>query len=433
MKKKRVFITGVSVLLVLLYLFRIQQVNRQNDKTQIHYVSDDNIVKTANFEISVGRQILYETAALVAKLPEVKEHYKTLREIYRAQNNLNVLQDDKYILCVEVKVKNCSKKMQQINYTDFLIYESSSYHNGVDPGLFGAVNLFGGLSLRPGHSYTFWMPYSLNRTNIRKKKYENLALQDFSIMFSGYPNIQHMRLNHISLYEASSQEIQAWDDFFQGDTSGQAAPEPLRNTKEGTLVEKGKPYVQNSVEFTADSCTVTKNIVQEMRRYNGWSRISGIVDIRKKGFWKKTKEPIYIKEDEVDDEGRMISTRYTQNCYAVFVTLHVKNVSGSDQVMGLQPSLYNYTGQADGISCSDEVLGEGIETEKNSPYYTFKKDADTTVTFLYLVYDQKGTGKLTKRWNVKEKPLYLNFSYMAAKNPNIPNEIYSNGKFLQVK
>ena len=127
MKKKTLWWV-FAVCLLFLYLLRIQTVNQENDKTRIHYVDDDKCVRTTNLEISVGEQILYETPACIAEYPDVKEFYETLVEMSVSQASLEAFSQDKYVLLVRVKVKNCSQKLQQIDYGNFHIYAGDSYH-----------------------------------------------------------------------------------------------------------------------------------------------------------------------------------------------------------------------------------------------------------------------------------------------------------------
>ena len=245
------------IILLGIYAIRVIFVNADNDKARVHYVNEKETARTKNMEISISDATLYDTPAFLAKYRNTTQYFSTWSAYYRNAGNLDSFVKDKYILCARMTLKNCSKKLRDIDLTTFHIYIGEGYHNGVPQDLFGSLNGFGGLSIRPGHVFSFTLVYTLNELNIKKEIYDDLANQDISILVSGYPDIQRIRLNSIKYEKASNKQRDYYDQLVG---VGYEPIEWEEDTKEGTMQEIGGTYCEKGVTFSVDSYDISRKV-----------------------------------------------------------------------------------------------------------------------------------------------------------------------------
>lgn len=106
-KKSRIRSTALCLLVCILgvlYLCRVREVNKDNDKARIRYVEAGEEAAGANFSFQIEEKTLYESAAFLRAYENVELYYQELSEIYKAQNTLDALLDNKYVMCVKIKV-----------------------------------------------------------------------------------------------------------------------------------------------------------------------------------------------------------------------------------------------------------------------------------------------------------------------------------------
>ena len=415
-KYKTVSIIALIVL-VGIYMLRVSDVNNDNDKAKIHYMDDCQIVKTNYFEYSISEQRLYDTAAFVSDFPTTSDYYASLSEYYKAQGLMETFLENKYVLCIKMTVKNCSTKLRDVDMLGNHIYIGKSYHNGLDPYLLQDVNQFSGLSLRAGHTYSYWVPYVLNRTSFREEHFAHLLNQDFSILISGYPNIQRIRLNHIDQVKATAEQNKAYEKLINMNSLSKEKSLNTEDTKEGTMIPIGGEFVKKGVAVSIDSCEVVKkNVKEKLSDYGNWLDDS----------------ENWIKE-ELDDSGSVICDRkYCSDRALVFVTLSVKNLSGEDQVMDFNPCIVNYTGKGGYESAIAKAVREDISHRQDSAFYTINKNADTKITLVYALVEYKKT-KERKKWKIGKERLYLDFAISVDNDADFQKKYYGNGIYLQIK
>lgn len=394
------------IILLGIYAIRVIFVNADNDKARVHYVNEKETARTKNMEISISDATLYDTPAFLAKYKNTTQYFSTWSMYYRNAGNLDSFVKDKYILCARMTLKNSSKKLRDIDLTTFHIYIGEGYHNGVPQDLFGSLNGFGGLSIRPGHVFSFTLVYTLNELNIKKEIYDDLANQDISILVSGYPNIQRIRLNSIK-YEKASEKQRDYYDQLVG--VGYEPIEWEEDTKEGTMQEIGGTYCEKGVTFSVDSYDISRK-----------------VDVKKlKGDDKET------LQHYLDKKGNVIRGLNEEDAVIVWIRLHVKNLSGQEQIIPIQPGLVKYNGhETDGNIYAE--AGEHLQFLNNSSLCKIEEGTDSTVLLGYLVEDNV-YAKDKAKWKPEKRALYLNFAIGAYEDVDFKKGEYSYGKFLRVK
>lgn len=408
--KKKIRIGICIGILVIIYVIRIVIVNADNEKTQIHYLDDSEVAKTANLEISISDEVLYETPAFLSEYSNTEEYFTYFGEIFRSQNNLEDFLDSKYILCAKMKIKNCSNQIQAIDHMGYHISIGDAYHNGIPMDLFNSLNQFSGLSIRAGHEYSFWLVYELNSQSLKKEKYENLLDQDISILVSGYPNIQRIRLNSIRYEAADDKEVEYYKKILGvQDTSEDIPVVQVEDTPKGTMLEIGDTYYEKGVSFTVDSYEITRKIddVEKMAENT-------------------------LLENYIDEKGNVIcETKYYEDAAVIFITFNVKNLSGKNQSMAVQPGIVNHRAKekTGGIGV---ILGDQIQHEENSAIYTIEAGADTTMTYSYIIQESKFV-KDKNKWKIDKRPFYLDFSTGANEDADFENGYYSWGKYLRIQ
>lgn len=414
--KKILFSILAIALLASLYGMRVSYVNRNNGKTKVHYVTDNGPAKTNVFEIRVSRETLYETAAFVDAFPLARKCFTYQGSIHEQMHDLEALQGIKYVLYVELEFMNITDEMQDIDLINYSIFMNDSFHDGVDPFLLQELNQASGISLRPGHSYTVKMAYSLHRGNIAPERYQNLLRQNFSLMLTGYPYIQKLRLTHITSVKADKEAVA----LLQNLTAPKKAKVPsLPNTKEGTITDLGGYYVDNGVKVQVDSVSFAdKNIPALLKEIGEEENAAGgEKNTLEKYFIDKNGNATHYLYPEVDTDYQL-----------VVVTLNLKNDTDVPATIYLSPYLNNHTGNENYESIYTHI--ENLQHALYSSNYIVDAYSQGTMTLIYPTGEKEGKPKI---WDVKNKPLYLGFHNMAVENVNLDKGICKDGKFLRIQ
>lgn len=394
---------------------RVSYVNRNNGNTAIHYVTDDHAAKTNAFEISASRETLYETAAFVDAFPLTRTCFTYQNSIYEQMKDREALAGIKYVLYVELTFKNITGKMQEIDLTNYSLFINNSYHNGIDPFLLEELNQASGFSLKPGHSYTVKMAYGIHRKNIAPKRYQKLLSQNFSIMLTGYPHIQRLRLTHIASAKADKEATILLQNLTAPRKSKVST---LPNTKVGTILELGDYYVDNGIKIQADSVSFADKDIPALLKKIGpdENAASGL---------ESSLEHNYMAQDGTltyygDASG--------YDCQLAIVTLLLKNDTNLPVRINLCPYLYSHAGDESREPHYTHI--ENLQHAINSTDYTLDAYSQGSMTLLYVFAEQKGKPKI---WDAENKPLYLNFSVMAPGSANPEKGIAGEGKFLRIQ
>lgn len=410
-RKNYLIILGILVLTAV-YGVRVAYVNQDNDKTKIHYVTDDAPVEVQGLEITIEEEKLYETAAFVGEFPSVRRNFQYQGSFFEQHQDEEGLRAIEYILYVKMRFKNVSDELQPIPYNDYHIYGGVSYNNGVNPFLLGDLNQVSGVSLKPGSSYFIMMAYEMNRLSFHPDRYQKLLEQDFSIIVSGYPDICHIRLSHLEPVKADREARDIYENLVSADKS--KAP-VLPNTRQGIIMDIGETYVTNGVMMTVEDYDIVDNLNDYDYKKLGAAEDDGIPDITH-----------YTRKDGSVKPRRLEKGKG----YFVFVTLRCQNTTEAARGFSLSPYLYNYTGKA---SLEDRYvwLGEQFQHEKYSATYMMEAHGDDTVTVAYHITADPSLPK--KLWWDFDKPLYLSFGIMDPGKVDLPKGNPGTGIFLRIK
>jgi len=415
--KKILFSILTIVLLASLYGMRVSYVNRNNQKTKVHYVTDNKPAETNAFKIRISKETLYEAAAFVDAFPLARNCFTYQGSFYEQMNNPEILQGIKYVLYAELEFENITDKTQDINHLNYSLFMNESFHDGVDPFLVEDLNQASGISLRPGHRYTVKMAYPLHCENIAPDRYQNLLDQDFSLMLTGYPYIQKLRLTHITSVKADKEAVALLENLI---SPKKAKVPTLPDTKEGTITGLGGYYVSKGVKVQLDSIEFAdKNIPAFLKKIgeDADAAASGETSDLEKFYIDKNGNFKHKLYPEVDTDYQLVS-----------VTLTLKNDTDIPSTVYLDPDLYNYTGNK-----GADLIYRHIENLQHSLYScNFLVDAYSqgTLTLIYPTAEKKGKPKI---WDVKNKPLYLSFHIMAVEDIALDKGICKDGIFLRIQ
>lgn len=418
----------------LCYLCRIADVNRDNAKTEIHYVSDESAVpvhgllyegeemaaedqkQVDGLELTASEETIYETAAFIEEYPEIRDYFRYDSDMY-TEDDLKAM---KYVLYLELQFHNISDTTLDIPYWDYQLYAGCSYHDGQNPFMVQDLNQASAVAVQAGHSYTIQLAFILDERSFQSRKYDDLVSQKFSLQISGYPDIRHMELNHIRMVKADAQAVQVYESLTGADRS---KVETLPDTKEGTLLGVGESCVVNGARISVDSYEIQDNLYH----------------CQDYGIPADGEEGDLVKK--ATDEKGYPDSHYADvyaKTYYVFVTLRIRNDTPYPCQLPLSNiTLHNYTGKEGSITCSEFLPADSkIIHTANSAVYTIPAYGNELFTYGTLVGDldtDMSSARAKHGWYLdRGKKMYVSFSIMAPKGVNLTKNDPGNGIFLQI-
>ena len=155
-------------------------------------------------------------------------------------------------MCISLQFKNSAIEDKTIDLTDYRIF-GKVHSDGIDPFCTATLNNCESvINLPAGGQRTILLPYNMYQQIFREKTYKNLLNEPFSVMVSGYPNMQYISLKQLHLVKSAGK----FDPFAlkgQGDSK-------VEDTKQGTVVEPGEEMIENSIGATVLDVNIVKNI-----------------------------------------------------------------------------------------------------------------------------------------------------------------------------
>lgn len=391
-----------KILFFLLFLgaviFRWLQINDANHG-KYTVVAEDRTVTVDGLQHSIVKSEIYEMPALVENKPELKEFYSYATNHYVKLGMEKAFNSIKYVVYVELKVKNTSKKVQDIWFSDYYVSnENQSVLQGGYPELIKKLN-DGHIDkkLKPQEEVTIKMCYDLLEENIGHLTYEKLRNMRLMIPISGYPD-----LKAISIHNAGCIKSKGTFDPYQSSKSKKSRTKKKnipKDTETGTVLPTGSTMVEDGVGYQVEDVAIVENF-KEYKEYNpdGWFEYYKGEYIKKDGSfetvasYKHGLPEIYYKKGYKN--------------YAIFVKLSIENYTDSDKNLYTCFDLYN-----DKKTLEGPKDGEYISTLINWD----KEDKDIYLGFiaagekmtLVLGY----TRSIRNDWDIHKMPLYVSNNY----------------------
>lgn len=379
MKRKRYVRYAIIFALVLISAIRIAYVNRNNAQGKNSYISDTETVEYNGIQYTVTDEVLYEMPAFVEKYPQIQEYYMYNRDGATGRDNEETLRGLKYVLCISLQFKNSAIEDKTIDLTDYRIF-GKVHSDGIDPFCTATLNNCESvINLPAGGQRTILLPYNMYQQIFREKTYKNLLNEPFSVMVSGYPNMQYISLKQLHLVKSAGK----FDPFA---LKGQGGSK-VEDTKQGTVVEPGEEMIENSIGATV----LDVNIVKNIKKYKEFKKecLEGSVSVKKDGT-------VLPSEECWRREG--------QEYYMVFIKVKMHNYWQGSQEMYTAFNLYpNYKDDDDNVEMSYYSCDYTSSEDKRAYFGTIQENEDKVITLGYLL-------GVPRKTDITKKDLYLNLN-----------------------
>lgn len=421
MSKKIKYVCGITICIIffICYTVRILNVNKENDKTEVEYVSDDKVVQAGNLKISVAEQKLYDVAAYVNEYPEIRCLYTYKGSFYEAYNEgADALRSYKKVFLIKLNVTNIGKEIEEIPYFEYKLYLDKNYAFDFNPMEVEYINKASGISVRPGHTYQVKLAYSISDKIFEKDVYKNLKNMDNSIMIDGYPTMKNIKLSHIKYIKADKKASLIYADLVKTNNEEVMLPD----TKENTILRQDEPYIKNGVKIYADSYEIYQN------KFDGYKQLGK--DVNGNIFDKSC----IGSGDRIIQKDQIGGKKQKGNYAIVIVNFRFVNETKSDESVSFFPFLCNYTGKRI-TEYYYMNADKGLRHEKYSSSYTVSGDTTVNVKCIfYFAQNFQGEEKDYKYYTGDEsKKMYIGLNDVTPEKCNLEKGETDYGIFLRVR
>lgn len=415
MKMKKIVKTGILAVLVIFYLARVIDINRDISHSKVTYVPDTESVAYDGMEVSMVSHRIYEMPAFVETHPGMEEFYHISTNFYAKSGDIEGFRSLKYVVGVKLAFYNASKEEKEVYPADFQLFnKSQTISQGVDPQGLEALNGAMMYKLSPGERKEVELSYDLFGAVIRDLSYKKIRSEDFGIMISGYPRMQAIQLEDSPLVKAKGE----FDPYDQGEEGGVLRVEK-EDTLSGTILPVGGECITGGVGVTVEGVDIVRN-VKEFPNYQEDAWV---------GYFK---ERFLNKDGTVDtvwEEGHGLPKSYYEKGYQnyiIFVTLKFRNYT--NRVADVYNAYGLYDSKASWDCPSDaEYTTNLFEKDEEDAFKGIIQAGGEQV--LVLGYARS----IRKDKNIYETPLYISNDASQSDCHDLDRGECGFGKFIRIQ
>lgn len=357
MKKiKRTGKIGIFLLFIIVVIFRWFQLNNGNHG-KYDIAAEDQTVTVNGLQHSIIKSQIYEMPAIVEKNPELKEYYSYVTNHYVKNGLEKAFNSLKYVVYIEMKVKNTSNTAQEITFSDYYVTcENQSVLQGGFPDLIQKLNDgYIDKKLQPQEEITIKMCYDIIGENIANLTYEKLKAMRLMIPVSGYPKPKAISIHNAALVKSTGEF-----DPYNGskDKTADQKENVPEDTKTGSVLPVGDRLIESGVGYQLEDVVIVEKF-EDFKEYNPDAWL---------GYYKSR----FIKKDGsfttvAEDRHGLRKSYYTKGYkdYAIFVKLCIKNYTSADKSLYNCFDLYNNKRTLEGPCDPEYISTLDIDNEKD--------------------------------------------------------------------